>query len=83
MSGWLSDWMSAKYLTGLWFWIIRDFDWVRSGSGFLPSSHFHFVGIKKENDSMVFFELVDFGFAMVWRSVWWLTGWLATVWHSF
>ena len=25
---------------------------------------------------MVFFELVDFGFAMVWRSVW-LAGWLA------
>ena len=26
---------------------------------------------------MVFFELVDFGFVMVWRSVWWLAGWLA------
>ena len=30
---------------------------------------------------MVFFELVDFGFVMVWRSVWWLAGWLATVWR--
>ena len=42
--------------------------------GIFTIDSFTFFGIEKENDSMLFFELVEFGFAMVWRSVWWLAG---------
>ena len=49
--------------------------------GIFTIESFSFCSDKRENDSTVFFELVDFGFAMVWRSVWWPAGWLATVWR--